>query len=709
MLMSELEKNKIQSKPVSLQSFKKLVDTIPNLCWIADKSGEAHWFNKRWYEYTGTTPGQMEDASRRKALYDPEEIVEVLEIWQLAIPAGKPFEFVSSIKGADGNFRAFLTKVEPDYDDNGELSGWFGTNTDISDLRSIEASLRSSEERFESYTEAMPQMAFISDEKGNITYFNKRWYEYTGKTKNTEGWPWKGDPIHHPDDLERTIETWERSLETGEQFEIEYRIRRHDGEYRWHLGRAVPTRRSDGTIYQWVGTNTDIHEQKRLAENQAFLLSAAKEIVSTTNNIEKSLKAVTRLAVPKVADWCAVDLLRSNNEFEQVALSYADSERLKVAKDLRLKKILHCDDSSIMANAVKTGKTCFHPYVDSKVLSKIAPDKQSLKQLEEVGIKSIIVAPISIKGSPVGSITFITADSGIHYSDNDRMMAEELASRVSLAMTNNALYLDTRAELRHRKQLEKELVKERGNLESRVARRTKQLDTLNTELVRSNQELQDFAYVASHDLQEPLRKIQAFGGILENEYGGNLGDGIDYLRRMHAAATRMSQLIEDLLLFSRVSTRPPTAVDVDLNLILEGVLGDLENQIERTNGQVIVEDLPYVKADPTHMRQLFQNLIGNALKFHKENTSPVVTLSSRPVPGPGNLHEIIVTDNGIGFDEKYAERIFGVFQRLHARNVYDGTGIGLAVCRKIVERYGGTISVESQPGIGSKFIIRIPG
>lgn len=228
----------------------------------------------------------------------------------------------------------------------------------------------------------------------------------------------------------------------------------------------------------------------------------------------------------------------------------------------------------------------------------------------------------------------------------------------------------------------------------------------------SNRELQDFAYVASHDLQEPLRKIQAFGGRLEDKFGDKLeGRGRDYLDRMLDAAARMQRLINDLLTFSRVTTKAQPFVPVDLSEVAEDVVSDLETRIEDTGGSVKVEELSEVEADPTQMRQLLQNLIGNALKFHREDVPPVVKVESRLLGEPGGqkngLCEVRVADNGIGFDEKYLDRIFTPFERLHGRMEYGGTGIGLAVCRKIVERHGGEITAESKPGEGTTFIFTL--
>ncbi len=249
-------------------------------------------------------------------------------------------------------------------------------------------------------------------------------------------------------------------------------------------------------------------------------------------------------------------------------------------------------------------------------------------------------------------------------------------------------------------------ITERKRAEGALARQT-------LELARSNSELEQFAYVASHDLQEPLRKIQAFGERLNAKCADEISDqGRDYLKRMQNAAKRMQVLINDLLTFSRVTTRASSFTPVNLKRVVREVLLDMDFRIEQTRGKVEVGDLPVVEGDSTQLRQLFHNLIGNALKFNREGVAPMVKIRSEIFKDSrkkdGSFCRIFVEDNGIGFDEAYAERIFGVFQRLHGRGVYEGTGIGLAVCRKIVERHGGSIQANSAPGRGSVFTITLP-
>lgn len=237
------------------------------------------------------------------------------------------------------------------------------------------------------------------------------------------------------------------------------------------------------------------------------------------------------------------------------------------------------------------------------------------------------------------------------------------------------------------------------------------------ELEKRNQELQVFAYVASHDLQEPLRKIEAFGGRLKKKYSDKIGpDGQQYLDRMDDAARRMRQLIEDLLAYSRVTDRGGEFESCDLNIVLEGVLSDLEIRITETEAQIEFDKLPIISAAPILMRQLLQNIIGNSLKFMAEGKQPHTRITCKKcrLPHPDNPRkslkaiEIEITDNGIGFEQKYADQIFGIFQRLHGRTEFDGTGIGLATCRRIVEGHGGEIEAVGRPGEGATFLIRLP-
>jgi signal transduction histidine kinase len=254
-----------------------------------------------------------------------------------------------------------------------------------------------------------------------------------------------------------------------------------------------------------------------------------------------------------------------------------------------------------------------------------------------------------------------------------------------------------------------------AELEEKVGVRTQALLQYSEELQRSNRELEEFAFVASHDLQEPLRKIRAFGDRLQQKFSGQLGEtGSNYVVRMQAASERMSALIDDLLSFSRVTTKQRPFVRVDLNEIMHRVMDDLDYAIEETNAQLHIDPMPTIDADASQMAQVFMNLVANSLKFHSPDARPIIAItceSNLASPLADDKRHwccLRFADQGIGFEAQYAERVFSLFQRLHGRDEYSGTGIGLALCRKIIERHGGTITAQSEPGEGAIFTIFLP-
>lgn len=247
-----------------------------------------------------------------------------------------------------------------------------------------------------------------------------------------------------------------------------------------------------------------------------------------------------------------------------------------------------------------------------------------------------------------------------------------------------------------------------------------QLEAANADLLRSNESLQQFAFVASHDLQEPLRKIQTFGDLLFTQYGEGLGEGRAYLDRMQSAASRMSALITDLLDYSRIATTQQTTQTVSLPDVLNQVLSDLDLTISETGAQITIDPLPTIVGDGSQLGQLFGNLLSNALKFRNPNQASRIQVNVQQVEATelppaviptrlaAHYHRINVIDNGIGFDERYRDRIFQVFQRLHRKSQYAGTGIGLAICQQVVANHGGAITASSRPGQGATFSIYLP-
>lgn len=285
-------------------------------------------------------------------------------------------------------------------------------------------------------------------------------------------------------------------------------------------------------------------------------------------------------------------------------------------------------------------------------------------------------------------------------SKNITAIPPEMGHLISIVLNNTANALENG-------ELYKLLSEQNRNLENIVKARTLELENKAWQLKRNIQELRDFTYIASHDLKEPLRKVISFGERLKVNYEELLDDRArDYIEVMEKSSIRMQKLIDGLLQLSRVTTKGAQLESTNLEHIVQDVLTDLESKITKSHAQVVVGNLPTVIADQNQMRQLFSSLTQNAVKFHKDHTPPEISIASHDL---GNGYwEILVHDNGIGLDEKYSDRIFKPFERLHGRSEREGIGMGLALCHKIVSHHGGTISVKSKPNKGATFIITLP-
>lgn len=486
------------------------------------------------------------------------------------------------------------------------------------------------------FAEAIPQIVWVAHPDGRHAYFNRRWYDYTGMSREEsigEGW---SAPLH-PDDRDRSVEGWRVAARDGNPYEMEYRFRNAAGAYRWFLGRASPQRDVQGAVTYWIGICTDVDDHKRAQEllgqsERRFraLSETIPQIVWTTtpdgnvSYLNQRWSEYTGTPPEQSLDWGWVEVIHPHDRETSVRLW---NEALEARRPVEFEhRIRRGADGAYRWHLVRG-----LPVLD---------DHGALTQW-------------------IGTCTDI---------DDHRRQAE-LLERLVWEQTS--------------------------------------------ELRRSNFDLEQFASVASHDLQEPLRKIQAFSDRLQAKCAPALGEqGKEYLERITHAVARMRALINDLLEFSRVTLKGRPFAEVDLEAVAREVVSDLEILIQQSGGRVDLGPMPVIKADPLQMRQLFQNLIGNALKFHRPDAPPVVTVSAFEVFGVDKsnpvAYELRFADDGIGFEEVYCDRIFQVFQRLHGRNEYDGTGMGLAICRKIVERHSGRITAASEPGKGSTFTITLP-
>ena len=280
--------------------FELIANNLPVLCWIARGDGFIFWYNRRWHDYCGSTPQAMEGWGWQ-SVHDPDELPGVMTRWERSIATGQPFEMVFPLRGSDGLFRRFLTRIVPVRCENGIVVRWLGTNTEVESQMNAEAALEASEAKLQVLTDAMPQMVWSTLPDGYHDYYNARWYEFTGVPYgSTDGEGWNG--MFHPEDQERASLRWQHSLETGEPYEIEYRLRHHSGSYRWTLGRALPVRNFRGEITRWIGTCTDIAESKRNAELAELI---GQELSHRIKNIFAVIAGLIGISAPRNGEAAA--------------------------------------------------------------------------------------------------------------------------------------------------------------------------------------------------------------------------------------------------------------------------------------------------------------------------------------------------------------------------------------------------------------------
>ncbi|EPX60230.1 Phytochrome, two-component sensor histidine kinase [Cystobacter fuscus DSM 2262] len=534
------------------------------------------------------------------------------------------------------------------------------------------ASARQAEERFRSLINATAQAVWVTRPDGLALEDSPSWREFTGQTyEEYRGFGWLG--AVHPDDQERVRRGWEAGRALKRPYEVEMRVRRKDGSHATILSRAVPLYSAPGEVREWVGTSLDVTAQRSAEESSRRLESEQRTRQLEALHARVSEVLSQEVSPERMMQECAEVMTRCLPMFPLSQLWAWDRE----AKVLRLKG--HAGPSippSIQMDRLEPGQG---------VAGRVGQSRQLLHSndalrhpgvarardwLEAQGLTSFVGIPLQVRGQLVGVFTLFG------------MQPLEEETLITLSTVAEALS---------------------QGLERRRAELALQAHA--TELARSNEELQQFAYVASHDLQEPLRMVASFTQLLARRYKGRLdSDADEFIAFAVDGVTRMQRLIQDLLAYSRVGTKGHEFKPVEAGPALDKALANLKTLVDETGASITQGPLPRVMADESQLTQLFQNLVGNALKFRGPKPTRIRVDAERQ----GDSWRFTVSDNGIGIEPQYFERIFIIFQRLHNKEDYPGTGIGLAICKKIVERHGGRIGLESYPGQGSVFWFTLP-
>ncbi len=423
-------------------------------------------------------------------------------------------------------------------------------------------------------------------------------------------------------------------------------------------------------------------ELRRAAETEerkAQFLAKAGQVLSSSLNYEETLAAVVDLAVPGFADWASIDIFGPDNELRRVSLKHIDPAKIAMGEEFRRRYPPNERDAGSVV--MRTGKPILVPEITDEMLVQGARDEEHLRMVRELGLKSVILVPLRANERTFGLLSFVTAESHRTYSESDLAFAEDLGRRAATAVDNARLFTESR--------------------EAQDALRRS-----NDELQIANEDLNQFAYSASHDLQEPLRILAIYSQLLHRKYEERLDEKArEYLDFIVEGAKRMEMLLRDLLAFIQaVNIAPREAPLVEIADMVERTIANLRSAILENEAEISYSDLPKVPVGETHLIQLLQNLIGNAIKYRAKE-KPVIHVGAKR---SGAMWQICVKDNGIGIAPEYRSQIFGLFKRLHNREQYPGTGIGLAICQKIVERYGGRIWVESADDSGSTFCFTLP-
>jgi PAS domain S-box-containing protein len=643
--------------PVDLSKLKGLLDNLPGMVYrCADEPGRPmHFVSEGSVQLTGYEPAELGPGGTATwdELIVPEERSAAWKEIRDAVARREPFDLGYRIRDRAGHVKWVAERGRAVFSDAGELLCLEGFIVDATRSRTADEALRAGEERFRKVFEDAPIGVALTAVDGTLSRVNRAFAELLGySTEELARLPWR--QITHPDDVAESEELV-RALLAGEVStrRIEKRYLARDGRVVWTVLHSTLLRDAEGSPRHFVTQVLDVSDRKQA---------------------EQALREASDALERRVAERTA-ELTRSNQLLDETSrLARVGGWELDLATNAVTWTQMVREIHEVEPGFVPDLDAAVHFYAAEAVPVISDAVRRSIEQQQPFDIELPLV-------TAKGTRRWVRAIGRPHVDDGK-------------VVRLGGVFQD----LTSRKVVDDELARYRTHLEELVAERT-------AELARSNAELEQFAYVASHDLQEPLRTVASYVQLLARRYRGRLDpDADDFIGFATEGAERMQRLIEDLLAYSRVGTKGRAFAPVDSAEALRTALRSLAESV-RESGAVITHDpLPRVVADGSQLAQLLQNLVGNALKFHGPDP-PRVHVSARR---DGGEWRFSVKDQGIGVAPEHFERIFRVFQRLNSREEYPGTGIGLAICKKIVERHLGRIGVDSEAGRGATFWFTLP-
>jgi PAS domain S-box-containing protein len=629
--------------------FSHLANQAPVMMWITDADANCIFLNTRWYEYTGQTPSTALNRGWLDAVH-PDDRQDASNVFGPQECHSGDAKHEYRLRSKDGEFRWMLDHGSPRYDLQGNFQGYIGTVIDIHERKLSEEKVKASENMYRQLIKSLPTAYYTCNAEGYIDSFNDAAVELWGREPELGKEKWCG-PVNRYADVNG--QGSEKNIQDQRE---ELFIERADGARRNVLLHSRPVLDEHGKVSGVINMAIDITDIRR---------------------IEKAL-VESELRFRKLVDNLPVSVYVADADGKMITYNEA---AIKMWGKTPTDETRWCGVHRLFTTDGDIVSTDDYP------IARAFREKRSF--VEEAIIEK-----------PNGEIVFAIAYPSPIYDSSGECIG---AMSVAVDITD-------------RKKAEKDLQLLMFDLERRVDDRTQELKRSNDEIKRTNKELEQFAYIASHDLQEPLRKIQTFLGLIRRSLSDADVVG-KYLEKVEASAKRMSSLIKGVLHYSRISKTNSDFVNIDLSKILEAVKLDFELLIEQREVTINTGKLPVIKGLPLQLNQLFSNLISNSIKFCEQK--PVINISARGVPEDekkalGILSDdldyvqLCFADNGIGFDEAYSDQIFTIFQRLNERDSFTGTGIGLALCKKIVENHDGLITARSEEGKGSTFNIYLP-